>query len=42
MAKAMPMAKPNPIWRILLKKGTGNGLVVFTVKEATAAIPGKT
>lgn len=36
MAKAMPMAKAHPIWKMLPKAG----LAVLRVKEAMLAMPG--
>lgn len=41
IAKAMPIAKPQPIWNILPKAATPKGFAPLRVKEAIAAIPGK-
>ena len=41
MAKAMPIPKAQPIWKILPKAAIPRGLSAFKVKPAMAAIPGK-
>ena len=41
IANAMPIAKPQPIWKMLPKAETPKGLVALRVKDAIAAIPGK-
>lgn len=40
MAKAMPTAKAQPIWKILPKAVTPTGFSRFNVKEAIEAMPG--
>ncbi len=41
IAKAMPIAKPQPIENILPKAAAPIGLAPFSVNVATAAMPGK-
>ncbi len=41
MAKAMPMAKPQPIWKMLPKAVTPRGEAPLRVKSVMHAIPGK-
>jgi hypothetical protein len=41
MAKAIPMAKPQPIWKMPPKALAPMGEAALSVKVATAAIPGK-
>lgn len=41
MAKEIPMAKPQPIWKMLPKAVTPRGEAALRVKVVMAAIPGK-
>ena len=41
MAKEIPMAKPQPAWKMLPKAVTPRGEVALRVKVVMAAIPGK-
>ncbi len=41
IAKAIPIANPQPIWNKLPNAVTPTGLAILMVKLATEAIPGK-
>lgn len=41
IAKAIPMAKPQPIWKMLPNAAAPRGLAALMVKVVMAAIPGK-